>query len=135
MAKLKTKKRKKLPELTFLLNTYDYNPITGVIKKKSSGKELGWDNSGYREMSIKGKAYKVHRIVFYMYHRRDPGNKVIDHIDGDKANNAIYNLRCVSWGENVKNTAAYREKNGLPKPEKGIGRALAMPVIDPTPDY
>ena len=130
MKKPKKVKHKKLPELNYLLEHYDYEPITGVLIRKRDGKEMGWDRNGYKEMSIKGKKYSVHRIVFYMFHRRDPGKKVIDHIDGNRSNNAIVNLRAVSTADNRNNTAEQRKRKGLPKCEPGAWRVFAMPVKD-----
>ena len=128
MKKPKKVKHRKLPELNYLLEHYDYDPITGILIRKRDGKEMGWDRNGYKEMSIKGKKYSVHRIVFYMFHRRDPKKKVIDHIDGNRANNAIVNLRAVTNADNLSNTAQQRERKGLPKLEPGAWRVFAMPV-------
>ncbi len=38
-----------------------------------------------------------------------PEDKVIDHINGDRLNNKIENLRCVTYQENRKNDKRYRE--------------------------
>lgn len=96
-------KAKKLPDLEYLLNNYEYDPIKGTLIRKRDGKEIGWNHNGYRQVCIKSKNYSLHRIVFYMFHRRDPGKKVIDHIDGNKTNNAIVNLRCVLNRDNLCN--------------------------------
>ena len=131
-------KHKKLPNLDFLLKTYDLDPMKGTVRKKTTGKVMGWaDHNGYQKISIKGKVYQLHRIIFYMYHRRKPGSKVIDHIDGNKKNNCILNLRLVSHGDNTRNTQAQRDAGNFPKPEPGAYKVLSMPAIkaDPTPDY
>ena len=128
--KKRKSKVKKLPELQYLLENYEYDPLKGTLTRKKDGKEIGWDHSGYRQVSIKGKNYALHRIVFYMFHRRDPGKKVIDHIDGNKSNNAILNLRCVAQKDNLRNTAERRKTEGLPKCEPGAWRVFAMPVKD-----
>lgn len=131
MKKKKKAKHKKLPDLEYLLNHYSYDPITGVLSKIDSygidePEPAGWkDKSGYWHVSILGKQYKLHRIVFYMYHRRDPGKKVIDHIDGDKSNNQIFNLRACSTRDNIRNTPARRAKGIIPKLEPGAFLALA----------
>jgi len=129
MKKKRIKKHKKLPNLNYLLTNYRYDPITGILYKKSNDKPVGWNQGGYLVCRILKQQYKVHRIVFYMFHRRDPGKQVIDHIDGDKQNNKIVNLRCVTQRENLKNTATRREQKGLPKLEPNAWRVLAIPVF------
>lgn len=50
--------------------------------------------------------YYVHRLVYSTFHnipQKDFGNKVIDHIDRNKHNNNLDNLRLVSISENNKN--------------------------------
>lgn len=60
------------------------------------------DGSGYVQTGIKGKYYKNHRLIFLMHHGYLP--EVIDHIDGDKTNNRIENLREASRAENNYNS-------------------------------
>lgn len=43
-----------------------------------------------------------------------PDGLFIDHIDRDKRNNRIENLRLVTWSENQRNTHV-KNKSGLPK--------------------
>ena len=119
-------KHLKLPSLEKLHDLFDYDPISGHLTDKLSGERVGWLNKqGYRQCRVGKKQYKVHRIVFYMYHRRDPGKKVIDHIDGDKDNNSIFNLRACSTKDNCRNTAQRRAKGTVPKAERGAHLAWA----------
>jgi hypothetical protein len=74
-----------------------------------NGKEAGYDNgSGYKKVSIYGKQYYVHRIIYLMQHGVMP--KLIDHIDGNPSNNAIENLRETDSSTNNFNSA-YKDKN------------------------
>lgn len=53
---------------------------------------------------------RVHRLVA-LTHIPNPDNKpVVDHIDGDKLNNDITNLRWATYSENSTNNIKYREK-------------------------
>lgn len=45
----------------------------------------------------------IHRLVWETYNGPIPQGYEIDHIDGDKSNNALSNLRCVTHKENMAN--------------------------------
>lgn len=53
--------------------------------------------------------YMVHQLVYQVFYGDYDKNKVIDHIDGNKLNNNINNLRLVTLSENVK-AALYETK-------------------------
>ena len=90
---------------------FDYDEETGDLiwkikpcKKVSIGDVAGsYDKSGYRQTGYKGATYFIHRLVWGYVHGQFPP-KDIDHIDGDRANNRISNLRAVSHQENSKNS-------------------------------
>ena len=56
-------------------------------------------------LSIKGRNYRVHRIVYLLHfgYISSSSEMVIDHIDGDSSNNQISNLREVSTAINRRN--------------------------------
>lgn len=62
----------------------------------------GLDSLGYPTTSIDGVPYRIHRIVFILVHGYLPA--YVDHIDQDKTNNNISNLREVTNAENCRNT-------------------------------
>lgn len=57
----------------------------------------------------------VHRLVAEAFLTPGEGQTQVDHVDGDKANNALGNLEWVSQAENVRRSYAL----GLHKPQKG----------------
>lgn len=67
-----------------------------------NGKIAGSVNKrGYKCICVDYKIYKAHRLVFLYHYGYLP--EQIDHIDGNKANNNIANLRATSHSENMMN--------------------------------
>lgn len=75
-----------------------------VNSKIKVNSEAGWFSklNGYYEIQLKGYAYKVHRIIALL-HNLNIDDFVIDHIDRNKSNNKINNLRVVSQKQNMLN--------------------------------
>lgn len=59
------------------------------------------DGRGYFKVGINKTIYKLHRIIYKMFHGTDPIE--IDHIDGNKMNNNIDNLRSATRKGNCRN--------------------------------
>ena len=55
----------------------------------------------YRRTRYNGRLIAKHRVIFFEHHGWWPDE--IDHIDGDRYNNAIENLRAVTHTENTRN--------------------------------
>lgn len=96
-----------LYELKRLLS---YDPNTGIFTRLVSltsafpvGSSAGrTDKDGYLRITLKRKVYFSHRLAwFYIYAEWPSGN--IDHIDMNKKNNKINNLRTASIFENARN--------------------------------
>lgn len=66
--------------------------------------------SGYWRVRYNGKNYQAHRLAWLIYHGKEPDG-VIDHIDGNKLNNAIANLRDVSSSVNLQNQKKSKTDN------------------------
>lgn len=98
---------------------FGYDPQTGAMTwlprpdderwtKRYAGKEAGSLNCrGYRLTTINNRKHPVHRLVWIWMHG-DIGDKHIDHINGDKSDNRIANLRAVTKLENNRNTSMPR---------------------------
>lgn len=95
----------------------DYNPETGVFRWKSAlgnrikiGDVAGTvHNDGYRCLQIAGKSYLTHRLAWLFVFGEWPKDQ-IDHINGDRSDNRISNLRDVTHRENTQN--AHKHRNG-----------------------
>lgn len=91
---------------------FDYNEINGwSIRKFKNGKRKPCghkpDANGYGQVKIAGKMYKTHRIIWLWHHGSWPDGE-IDHIDRNRMNNRIDNLRVVSASENQHNHSIQR---------------------------
>jgi hypothetical protein len=79
----------------------------GNIKNDKTGKNLkAWFNEkGYKIVELSGKRYKVHRLVAIAFVPNSHNKPFVDHIDNDRTNNRVANLRWVTNQENSFNTS------------------------------
>ncbi|WP_312284941.1 HNH endonuclease [Yokenella regensburgei] len=73
------------------------------------------DKDGYWSVQLKGKKYYAHRIVWALVNGVIPCGYFIDHIDGDRANNYIINLRLATRAQNGQNARKSLTQSTLPK--------------------
>lgn len=59
-------------------------------------------SDGYWQIGYKGKTYSAHRLIFLWHHGYIP--QIVDHIDRDKLNNKIENLRGSCKSRNAINS-------------------------------
>ncbi len=86
-----------------LKNRFEYNQDTGKFIDIESNKESGWiTDNGYRIIGFKGTKYRAHRLAWLIIYGEFPEND-IDHINGNRDDNRISNLRSVTRSENLKN--------------------------------
>ena len=91
-----------------------YNPETGKLywtginrhaRRAVPGQEAGHLNkSGYLEIRYLGKTIQAHRIAWYLHTGADPGTMFMDHINGNRADNCISNLRLATAAQNAQNS-------------------------------
>jgi len=101
-----------------LLELLDYNCDTGVFtwrvktgSRSIVGEPAGWiHHSGYTNIKIYRKIYMAHRLAWFYITKSWPENQ-IDHIDRNKANNSISNLRDVTNQVNTHNNILPRVTN------------------------
>lgn len=97
-----------------LREMYEYDSATGALTRRSrkkpgrppkyQGRRL---DRQYHRINIEGKMYLAHRLAWLYVHGVWPQYE-IDHIDGDKSNNAIANLRDVEHEKNQQNQIGSR---------------------------
>ena len=66
--------------------------------------------TGYRRIRVNGKQYRAHRLIWFMVHGKFPVN-MLDHINGNKLDNRISNLREATHQENMQNKTKARLDN------------------------
>lgn len=73
-------------------------------KKFAAGTPAGFiDQEGYVIIKIHGKAHRGHKVVWEMMYGGIPDGYFVDHIDRNRANNNIDNLRLVTHAVNCRN--------------------------------
>lgn len=91
-----------------------YDPESGRIARRDNPKFTGsFDKDGYLIIKVKCKQYKAHRLAWFLYYGEFPEME-IDHINRNRADNRICNLREVTRGDNTRN------ENKTPNPKTGV---------------
>ena len=62
----------------------------------------GSDRNGYKRFQYEGHIYSIHRLIYETFNGPIPKGMLVDHIDGNRSNNALYNLRLVTQSDNMK---------------------------------
>jgi len=100
-----------------LKEKFCYCPETGCVTSLTSGSTGFNTTSGYLAQSMgRGKTLYCHRIAWMLQHGYIPDGKVVDHINGDKKDNRLCNLRLLSASENKK----FRHKSKGNVRSKGV---------------
>jgi len=64
----------------------------------------------YKILTINKRQYQAHRIVWLLTHKQHP-KEFVDHIDGDKTNNKLPNLREANRSLNAQNQRKPSKRN------------------------
>ena len=104
---------KPLPPLERLRAAFAYCPETGALTWRAApgnglpaGAPAGHLNPrGYLQVRLNGRLFKAHRVAWYLHHGADPGSLLVDHINRNRSDNRICNLRLVDSRGNRANSA------------------------------
>lgn len=87
------------------------------------GREAGWSSLGYRKVMIDGTVYFLHRLAWWLSHGCMPADGIeIDHINGDRSDNRLANLRLATRAQNSCNQ---NPQTGGTSRFKGVSRHRA----------
>lgn len=86
----------------------------GRVLNTKTGNYVGFKTSyGYKAIDVTGRQVRVHQLVAaeFLEHRDAPNKFImIDHINGDKSDNNVNNLRIVTAKQNSRNTKRFKQK-------------------------
>lgn len=91
-----------------------YISKNGVVEKRNRLKE-SISYKGYVTVTLNGKQYYLHRLLWETFVGEIPDGYEIDHIDTNPRNNSLENLRLVTHKENCNNKKSlenYSKSNG-----------------------
>jgi len=113
--------KSKALDIDLLVTLIEYNKNNGLLKWKDitgRGKKNQEPGSihknGYKRLTVLGRTLLHHRVVWALYYNEQPP-KIIDHIDGDKTNNKILNLRSGIGSLNQQNQTKPHSRNNTSK--------------------
>jgi hypothetical protein len=101
---------KDLPPVETLRDLFNYDEVTGIVTWKKGIKRHGSgagdiagtkQKAGYILVRIYKQNYLLHRIIWKLHTGEEPC--IIDHINGDKSDNRICNLRSTTYAHNNYN--------------------------------
>jgi hypothetical protein len=116
---------KTLLPLAGLEDVLRYEPDTGKFfwtvvrwRKIRVGDPAGHLNKkGYIEIRYNYKTYLAHRVAWYLHTGEDPHSMGLDHVNGDRADNRISNLRLANPTQNARNM---RKRRNTTSTYKGV---------------
>ena len=108
----------KLPDQERLKELFSYDPDTGIFTRRiSTGRhgrhkvgEVAGTKAIYWGMYVDGKRFVAHRLAWvYVYGR--PPKEDIDHINQNKLDNRIANLREATRQQNMQNVTIHKHNS------------------------
>ena len=90
------------------------NPNVNISRIKIGAQANKKNSNGYFDVQLDGQKYRVHRIVWALLHKKDPGDFQVDHVNGNRTDNSPSNLRLCNNGQNQLNAKIHsNNKSGI----------------------
>lgn len=98
------------PSQDELRQLFSYDEHTGVLTRKYGRQGNGTVNpgNGYRQLSYQNRTRLEHRIIWMLVYGTWP--KMIDHVNGNRADNRLCNLRVATAAQNIWNNIRPRKQ-------------------------
>jgi hypothetical protein len=94
---------KPLPSQALLLERLSYDPLTGILRQRKTGKIAGTKKPRGIQVFVMYGQYAAHRLIWKMVTGYDPPT-IIDHENTDCFDNRWINLRLADNGLNIGNS-------------------------------
>jgi hypothetical protein len=94
---------KPLPSYDTVRAILRYNPHTGTLMRYRKTKKVWVKLNSPKVISLNGVKYQTHRLAYLLHTGKDPGELMVDHINGDDNDHRAVNLRAVNGSQNSMN--------------------------------
>lgn len=121
--------------LESLKSALEYIPASGIFRWKECAQRnfqfrreftgIG-KTDAYARVQVKGKNWLAHRLAWFMHYGEEPAG-IVDHINGDRFDNRIENLRVGDSYLNNRNREKHR--SGLPLGVSRRGQKFTASVV------
>lgn len=98
-----------MPTQDELRELFDYDSLTGeLVIRRARGQArtgqhvTGKTAAGYVKCKVRGRWYRVHRLIWVWHYGPIPRDKVVDHINWVRHDNRILNLRLLESATNSR---------------------------------
>jgi len=91
-----------------VLELFDVDIASGIFRRKTNisqtrvGDIAGWTSKGYRILTIDGRRYRAHKVIWFLATGEWPVGE-LDHKDRVRNNNGFSNLRKATPSQNKRN--------------------------------